>query len=167
MIGCNAVLDVQLDSDHPRPVGLSLLAFSRALRLIWLVVFALSVASELYAFPLMAPFPFYVIKCAKLVLFLVLGYLAPLAFWRFNALNRGVMLAAGSAAFIEGLQGVVGNGHAFHWYELLLKLTLILLGFIAGLEAVHDGAIAIGPLRIPLAGDHLGSSHLGSSRGRT
>lgn len=114
----------------------------------------------------MAPFPFYVIKCAKLVLFLVLGYLAPLAFWRFNALNRGVMLAAGSSALIEGLQGILGNGHAFHWYELLMKLVLILLGFIAGLEAIYNGAIVIGPLRIPLAGDHLDSSHLGSARGR-
>ncbi|MGC2657818.1 MAG: hypothetical protein WA324_07555 [Bryobacteraceae bacterium] len=146
----------QSDSEHPRPVGLSLLAFSRSLRAAWVVVFALTVASEVYAFPLMAPLPFYVIACSKLLLFLVQGFLAPLAFWRFNALNRGVVLAVCSASLVEGLQGILRHGHAFHWYELLIKLALILAGFVAGLGAVHDREIVIGPLRITLAGRHLG-----------
>ena len=92
---------VPLDSDRPKPAGLSLRAFSKSLRIAWLVVFALTVISEVYPFPLLPPLPFYTIWCAKLLLFLILGFLAPLAFWRFNALNRGILLAAGSAAFVE------------------------------------------------------------------
>jgi hypothetical protein len=142
--------EVQLDSNHSKPAGLSLRAFSKSFRTAWLVVFALTIVSEVYPFPLIPPLPFYSIWCAKLLLFLILGFLAPLAFRRFNALNRGILLAAGSAAFVEVLQGILGHGHAFHWYELLIKLALILPGFIVGLGAVHDQQILIGPLRITL-----------------
>jgi hypothetical protein len=121
---------------------------------IWLIIFALTIVSEVYPFPLIPPLPFYSIWCTKLLLFLVLGYLAPLAFWRFNALNRGILLAAGSAALVEVLQGILGHGHAFHWYELLIKLALILPGFIVGLEAVHDQQILIGPWRIAFIDGH-------------
>jgi len=137
--------------------GFSVRVFSKFLRILWCAIFALTVVSEVYPFPLLPPIPFYTIWCTKLVLFLVLGYMAPLTFWRFNALNRGVLLAAGSASLVEGLQGILGHGHAFHWYELLVKLALILLGFVVGLEAVHDREILLGPLRIALAGEHLGS----------
>jgi hypothetical protein len=141
--------------DHPEPVRFSLLASSKTLRFTWFGIFTLTVFSEVYPFPLIPPLPFYSIWCAKLLLFLVLGYMAPLTFWHFNALNRGILLAAGSASFVEGLQGILGHGHAFHWHELLVKLALILLGFIAGLEAVHDREISIGRLRIRLARDHF------------
>jgi len=139
---------VRSDFEHPTPAGLTLRAFSRPLRITWFVIFALTVISEVYPFPLLPPLPFYTIWGAKLLLFLVLGYLAPLTFWRFNALNRGILLAAGSASLVEGLQTVVSHGHSFHWYELLVKLALILLSFIVGLEAVYDREILIGPLRI-------------------
>lgn len=148
------------DSNQPRSVGLSLLAFSRLLRATWVVIFALTVASEVYTFPLMAPLPFYAIACSKLLLFLMQGFIAPLAFWRFSTLNRGVVLAVSSASLIEGLQGLLKHGHAFHWYELLVKLALILAGFVAGLGAVHDREIVIGPLRVTLTGKHLDSTDL-------
>jgi hypothetical protein len=141
---------VSLDSEQPRPDDFSIRSFSKSLRIGWLIVFAITVLSEVYPFPLLPPGPFYSIWTVKLLLFLVLGYMAPLAFWRFNALNRGIVLAAGSAAFVEFLQGTLGHGHAFHWYELLVKLALILAGFIVGLGAVHDRQIVIGPLRIAL-----------------
>ncbi len=144
------MLTAPLHSDRPKPAGLSIRAFSKSLRIAWLVIFALTVVSEVYPFPLIPPLPFYSIWFTKLLLFLVLGYMAPLAFWRFNALNRGILLAAGSAAFVEVLQGILGHGHSFHWYELLVKLALILPGFIVGLGAVHDQQILIGPLRIAL-----------------
>jgi hypothetical protein len=141
---------VSLDSEHAKPSGFSIRGFSRSLRITWLVIFAVTIVSEVYPFPLLPPGPFYSIWGVKLLLFLVLGYIGPLAFWRFNALNRGIVLAAGSAAFVEVLQGTLGHGHSFHWYELLVKLGLILAGFIVGLGAMHDRQIVIGPLRIAL-----------------
>ena len=141
---------VSLDSEQVKPSGFSIRSFSKGLRITWLVIFAVTIVSEVYPFPLLPPAPFYSIWGVKLLLFLVLGFIGPLAFWRFNALNRGIMLAAGSAAFVEVLQGALGHGHAFHWYELLVKLGLILAGFIVGLGAVHDRQIVLGPLRIVL-----------------
>jgi hypothetical protein len=141
---------VSLDSEQSKPAGFSIRSFSRSLRIGWLVIFAITIVSEVYPFPLLPPGPFYSIWGGKLLLFLILGYMGPLAFWRFNALNRGIVLAAGSAAFVEFLQGTLGHGHSFHWYELLVKLALILAGFIVGLGAVHDRQIVLGPLRIAL-----------------
>jgi hypothetical protein len=141
---------VSLDSEQAKPSGFAIRSFSKSLRICWLVIFAITVVSEVYPFPLLPPGTFYSIWTVKLLLFLILGYMGPLAFWRFNALNRGIVLAAGSAALVEFLQGALGHGHAFHWYELLVKLALILAGFIVGLGAMHDRQIVIGPLHIAL-----------------
>ena len=103
----------------------------------------------------MPPLPFYAYCAAKLVFFIAIGFLAPLAFWRFNALNRGILLAAISAAAVESLQGVLHHGHSFHWYELLIKLALILLGFALALDARYERKISIGPVHIQLVGHHL------------
>jgi hypothetical protein len=122
---------------------------------IWSAAFAITVVSEIYPFPLLPPVPFYSIWCAKLALFVILGYMTPLFFWRFNDLNRGVLFAAVSASFVEILQGVIGRGHSFHWYELFVKLGLILFGFIFGLDAVYEREITIGPFRVQLTSKHL------------
>jgi hypothetical protein len=92
---------VSPDSEQPRPDDFSIRSFGKSLRISWLIVFAITILSEVYPFPLLPPGLFYTIWAVKLLLFLVLGYMAPLAFWWFNALNRGIVLAAGSAAFVE------------------------------------------------------------------
>lgn len=129
--------------------------FSPAAKAVWAVIVSITIITEIMPIPLMPPIPFYSYKAAKVICFLALGYLAPLAFWKFNALNRGILLAAISAACVESLQGLLRRGHSFHWYELLVKLGLILLGFALALDARYERAITVGPIRIRLVGEHL------------
>jgi hypothetical protein len=67
-----------------------------------------------------------------------------------DALNRGIAFAALSATIIEVLQGIIGNGHSFHWYELLVKLLLILVGFMFGLDARFERNLSLGTFKITL-----------------
>ena len=86
-----------------------------------------------------------------------MGILTPIAFWRFNALNRGLLYAALSAAFVETMQAIVNrghSGHSFHWYELIVKLVLILFGFSVGLDIRYERQIKIGPVQFVLHGHH-------------
>lgn len=134
--------------------------FTPTLRILWIAVVIVTIISEVLLLPTnppLPPVPHYSYKIFKLLLFIAVGYLAPLAFWRFNALNRGIMLAAVSAMGVETLQGLIGRGHSFHWYEMLLKLGLILLGFALALDARYERQISVGPLRIRLLGEHLES----------
>ena len=129
--------------------------FGAVSKTIWGIIAAVTVISEVVPVPLMPPVPFYSYCAAKLVCFVALGYLAPLAFWRFNALNRGILLGAISATVVESLQGLLHHGHSFHWYELIVKLGLILLGFALALDARYKHMISIGPIRLRLIGDHI------------
>jgi hypothetical protein len=134
--------------------------FTPTLRVVWIAIVAVTIVSEVLLLPTnppLPPIPHYSYKIFKVLLFIAVGYLAPLAFWRFNALNRGIMLAAASAMGVETLQGLIGRGHSFHWYELLLKLGLILLGFALALDARHERQISAGPFHISLVGKHLES----------
>jgi hypothetical protein len=130
--------------------GPQLRIFGRSARLLWMFIWMVTVAIEVAPIPLLPPFPFYSYCALKGFLFVILGYVAPLSFWRFNALNRGIALAASSAMFVESLQGLLHHGHSFHWYELGVKLVLILLGFGLGLEAVYDSRISLGFIRFQL-----------------
>jgi hypothetical protein len=132
--------------------------FTPTLRIAWVAIVAVTVVSEVILLPTnppLPPIPHYSYKIFKLLLFVSVGYLAPLALWRFNALNRGIMLAAVSAMGVETLQGVIGRGHSFHWYEMLIKLGLILLGFALALDARYERQISVGPIHIHLIGEHL------------
>jgi hypothetical protein len=136
-----------------QPAGaLRLPVFGFAAKSFWAIVVAITVVTEVIPIPLMPPLPFYSFGVSKLISFVALGYLAPLAFRRFNALNRGILLATISAACVESLQGLLHHGHSFHWYEMAVKLTLILLGFALGLDVCYDRRISLGPLQIDLAG---------------
>lgn len=135
-------------------VGIPLRAFTRGLRISWMLIAAITILLEVVPIPLMRPMPFYVYCGAKVLLFAALGYLAPLAFWPFDVLNRGIILAAFSACCVETLQGLLQHGHAFHWYELIAKLALILLGFCFALNARYDRRIVFGPLRFYLLEEH-------------
>jgi hypothetical protein len=127
---------------------------SRATTSVWIALAAVTVVSEVTPVPAMHPVLHYGLYTpAKLVLFFVLGYLAPLAFARFNVLNRGIAFAFVSAAAIEILQGIVGHGHSFHSYELLLKWIVIALGFMFGLDARCEGTLDLGPLHLTLIQD--------------
>lgn len=126
-----------LVSLQQNPGGFSLRLFGKSIRIVWIAIFVLTVLDEVYPFPLIPPLPFYTIWCIKLLLFFLIGYVAPFGFLGLKSLDLGVLLAFVSAAFIEAAQGMLGHGHAFHWYELLVKMALILVGFIMGLGSVH------------------------------
>lgn len=135
--------------------------FTPTLRVTWVLIVVVTVVVEVLLLPTnppLPPIPHYSYKIFKLLLFVAVGYLAPLAFWRFNALNRGILLAAASAASVETLQGIIGQGHSFHWYEMLAKLALILLGFAIALDARYERQISVGPIHILLTGEHLESA---------
>lgn len=161
-------LEVQfLIFPHESSRGFSLRLFGRAIQAIWIAIFLLTVLDEVYPFPLIPPLPFYAIRCIKLLLFFVLGYLTPFGFWRFRSLGFGIFLAFVSAAFVEVLQRWLGNGHAFHWYELLVKVLLIFFGYCTGCGSVHKrlGAVddtvkGVAPEWLPEPGRRLtGTRH--------
>lgn len=126
-------------------------------RCLWLTLALLTVIAEVIPAPKAQPLVFYgLYSPAKLAAFFVLGIITPLAFGRLNRLTRGIAFAALSAAAVELLQGLIGNGHSFHWYELLVKLLLVLAGFMIGLDARFEHAIALGPLKIQLPSEPSG-----------
>jgi hypothetical protein len=135
--------------------ALRLPAFGPAAKSFWAVTVAITVVTEVVPVPLMPPLPFYSYCVFKLISFVTLGYIGPLAFRRFNALNRGILLATISAACVESSQGLLHHGHSFHWYEMAVKLALILLGFALGLDACYDRRISLGLLQIHLTDKQL------------
>jgi hypothetical protein len=132
-------------------------AFSRTPKLWWFGLLALTIVSEVEPLPhLMYPPLFYTYKLLKGLLFFALGYATPLAFWRFNSLGRGMLLAAVSACVVEMLQGL-SSGHRFSFVELLLKLIVIFVGFALALNARYDQKISLGHWRIQLRSEHFRS----------
>jgi hypothetical protein len=126
---------------------------STASKLLWALIVTVTIVNELIPIPRWTVATSYLFYAAKIICFFALGYLAPLAFLRFNALNRGILLATFSATCVETLQGFWHHGHSFHWYELAGKLALILVGFALALDARYEGMISIGPIRLRLIGE--------------
>lgn len=124
---------------------------SLAPKLFWAVIVGVTLVNEVIPIPRLTVAASYSFYAAKIICFFALGYVAPMAFLRFNAINRGILLAAFSATCVESLQGVWHHGHSFHWYDLVGKLVLILFGFALGLEARYERVISVGPIRIRLA----------------
>jgi hypothetical protein len=130
-------------------------AFSRTPKLWWFGLLALTIVSEVEPLPhLMYPPLFYSYKLVKGLLFFALGYATPLAFWRFNSLGRGMLLAAASAIVVEALQGY-SSGHKFSFIELLLKLIVIFAGFALALNARYEQKISLGHWCIQLKSEHF------------
>jgi hypothetical protein len=125
--------------------------FTRSLRFSWILVAAITVMSEVGRVPVMTPFVHYgLYGPTKALIFLLLGFLTPLAFLSLNALNRGIVFAAVSTGVIELLQRRIGSGHSFHWYELALKISFILLGTIVALDARYHRSLTVGKFSIEL-----------------
>jgi hypothetical protein len=136
------------------------LIFGPYMRLAWTVIAVLTISLEISPFhnfearfTFIAYFLFYGYKTLKALLFLIFGFLTPIAFWRFRSLTYGLVIAAVSALLVELLQGwLVFTGHSFRWLELFAKLFLIFVGFMKGLNARYEGVIRIGSLSLPIAG---------------
>jgi hypothetical protein len=144
-----------ISKNQPRIATINVNAFSISIRILFVAIVSAMVVSELISVPVWPPPIYYPYQIMKLTGFVVVGILTPLAFWRFNALNRGLLYAALSAAFVESMQAIVNrghSGHSFHWYELAVKLVLILFGFSIGLDVRYERQIKIGPVQLILHG---------------
>ncbi len=140
----------EVSPQTPPPHALSVNLFSTATLTIWALVSLLTIAPELLP---IAPMPlslFCSYYALKVISFLALGFLAPLAFRSLNGIGLGLVLSFLSALLIESLQGLLHNGHVFHWYELLGKLSLIGLGFAIALDCRYEQKASFGPLHINL-----------------
>lgn len=146
-----------LPKHHPNSIIVNVHVFGMFIRIWFVVLVSALVIGELTSVPMWPPPIFYPYCALKLVGFILIGILTPITFWRFNALNRGLLYAAFSAAFVETLQAVVNrghSGHAFHWYELAVKLLLILFGFSIGLDIRYERQLKVGPILFVLHGEH-------------
>jgi hypothetical protein len=142
-------------SGHRRSTTLTVRLFTPVTAGLWAAVVVITILAEVIPIPLIAPVPFYFYCAAKLLCFVVLGYLAPLALQGFNALNRGILLATVSATCVESFQGWLHRGHSFHWYELIVKLGLILIGFALALDARYERQMSVGRIHIRLTGPEV------------
>ena len=137
-----------LPSLSSAPSPLSLPVFGPLMRSIWAVVLVATILSEVLPLPPMS-LALYCFYCAtKAVLFVAVGYLTPLAFWRCD--HRGFIVVAVCSCAFEVLQTLVSQGHAFHWYEMILKMVLIIIGFGGALVARDERKLLHGPIRIQL-----------------
>lgn len=110
--------------------------FGAYTKTVWALLAGVTIVSEIIPTPHVRALFFYgLYGPAKIICFLALGFLTPLAFELLNGLNRGIGFALLSAAVFEVLQALIGNGHRFHWYELLVKLGIVMVGFAFGLDA--------------------------------
>ena len=136
------------------PAVRSITILNNTFRLVWMIAVTVTISAEVIPAHF-APAIFYTYEATKCFLFLTLGYLTPLAFWRYTTLNRAFLFAAASASAVELLQNIVGNGHKFSFRELFAKVVLIAIGFLLSLNACDERAIRVGPLRIQLLSEHL------------
>jgi uncharacterized oligopeptide transporter (OPT) family protein len=111
--------------------------FGKPLKLFWAMLALTAIAIELV--PAHYPAGVFVTQnWAKAGLFLVLGYIAPMAFWRFSYLNASILASASSAILVELVQAMVAHGHRFSWVELGVKLALLAAGFIIALDVRYE-----------------------------
>jgi hypothetical protein len=136
---------------------ITLTVFGRVFRFAWIAVVLLTVISELVFFPNTPATLFYSYKAAKVLLFVLLGYLTPLTFWRFNSVTLGLIFGTFSAMLVESAQAAgISSGHSFSWLELGAKLCLVFVGFALALDARYERRIKLGSFRIALIDPVLG-----------
>src|ERR1700761_1637995 len=132
----------------------SLRMFSWAARILWALLFCLLLISELAPRPLFAPLMYYSYSSAKALMFVLLGFLTPLSFWRFDRLGLGALFAVAAAGAAELSQSLF-EGHRSRFAEFLLKLLLLLIGFACALNARYDRKVGFGRFSIRLSDTHL------------
>jgi len=140
-------------SSGPPKQAAGLRIFTRNARLSWCALSMIALASELIPMPGIPPALFYSYKASKALIFLLLGFVTPLCFWRFDSLGLGLLfsiIAAGSAELVQtGFQG-----HRSSYVEFFLKLLLLLAGFAVGLNARYDRKLQIGSFCLRLFDSH-------------
>jgi hypothetical protein len=117
------------------------------------VVFVITMLAESIPIPLVHPALFYSFLIAKAGLFITLGYLTPLTFWRFDSLGLGVLFSGLGAMAGELIQSI-SPGHSTSFKEFAGKLALVLLGFALALHARYDRRIRVGAWQLALDDAH-------------
>jgi hypothetical protein len=132
--------------------------FSVPVRVLWLLLLACTLASELV--PLSVAFEarfstltLYFYEGAKLVGFFVFGFLTPIAWWRYKNLGVGALLALITTALVEFGQAFI-PGHRTSVLELGVKLFLIFIGFAAALDMRKYQNFNAGPLCVRFSSRH-------------
>lgn len=133
---------------------MSLRIFTPACKILWLSTALLISVVEIFPFDNLHVRPafFYSYEFFKAAAFVGLGFEVPFVFWRFNSLNRGLVISLLSAAAIEVIQMFV-MGHRPDIFELILKGILIMFGFTLGLLQRHDQQLSLLGLRVRLITD--------------
>ncbi len=128
--------------------------FGPGMRVGWIAFLVLMVVVEVIPRPITwPPLPYYAYQISKLIGFSILGYWTPLAFWRFGSLGRGVVFGLATTAGIESIQGMI-EGHRFSFFEMVVKLALVMIGFGLALLARYDKRVHVGRLHIGLYDEH-------------
>ncbi len=131
--------------------------FGVVVRSVWSCCFLLTAAIEATPRdPMWGPQLFYPYTFAKAFLFLLLGFMTPLAIWNFSSLGLGFVFAVLAAGAIEGIQHFL-PGHQASFLEFCAKVVLLILGFAAALVVRNDHCLQFGRFRVLLADRH--SSH--------
>ena len=77
---------------------------------------------------------FYSYDLLKVICYLAVGFISPLAFYSLDGIGLGLLFSCAVESAIEIPQALLHDGHAFHWYEMAAKLCLIATGFAVALE---------------------------------
>lgn len=138
-----------------QPTHAQVRLFGPFLRWIWICCFSITVAIEaLPRNPNWGPEVFYPYTSAKVILFLLLGFLTPLAIWKFSSLGLGFVLAATAAGLGESVQHFL-QGHRASLFEFAAKVALLFLGFAVALVVRNDHYLQVGAFRLLLPGRQL------------
>jgi hypothetical protein len=135
------------------PHNTAVTLFSPALRACWFAILALTFVLEVAPYPLVPPKIFYSYLALRVCLFVLLGFLTPLALWRFDSLGFGLLfstMAAGSAELMQSMS----EGHTSSLIEFGAKLALMLIGFAFALNTRYNGTLRLGPLHVHLVNTH-------------
>jgi hypothetical protein len=146
-------------SEAPEKSMPTLRMFTWTLRLSWFILSILLLLAELLPRPNFAPLMYYSYSGAKVLMFVSLGFLTPLTFWRFDRLGLGVLFSVAAAGLAELSQSAF-PGHRSSFPEFLLKLLLLVIGFTVALNVRYDRRLALGRR----FGVRLTDSHFTSQR---
>jgi hypothetical protein len=132
--------------------------FSLPVRALWFLVLACTLVSELV--PLSVAFEaqfstltFHLYEVAKLVTFLVFGFVTPIAWWRYKNLGMGALFALITTATVEFGQAFI-PGHRTSVLELGVKLFLLFIGFAIALDIRKYQNFNAGPLSVRFSSRH-------------
>ncbi len=148
--------DVQ---SHRTPAAvITIPMFSVLVRGLWFLLLAGTLVSELVPLSLafeaqFSTLTFHSYEAAKLVAFLLFGFLTPLAWWRYKNLGAGVLFAIVTTAVVELGQAFI-PGHRTSAIELGVKLVLLLTGFAAALDIRKYQNFNAGPLSVRFSSRH-------------